>query len=390
VKQASSTDYKKTANNGNGLPGRLSSLKLAITLLFFITALCLVGTVFPQRDGYVSYGHGLVSWISSLLSPYGIFHSIWFMGAGLLLCINLILCMWKRAHLKRRSLLMLLLHGSILLVIAGYGLGFMSLDGFMEIPEGSTVSRVMLKNGSSQDLGFSVRCDRFAADYYPNGMPKEYISDLSFIRDGQVASRAQVKVNHPASFSGINFYQESFNQSPASAIITVSDGQKKMVLKASEGDILPLPSGDTRVRVVKIWSNLMHAGPAVKLLIEGPSGGRYLWVFRDIDAIKSRVPDLFERMPQFDPSGFRPYTFSCEQTGTSYTTGIGVKHDPGTPLVGAGGLLFLISLLLVFLLPRTSPGVQSSSSGGNPSPALVERSASDTVHKKAQATGCDS
>jgi len=385
VKQASSKDYKTTATKGGSLLGTLSSLKTTVTLLLCIAALCLIGTVFPQREGSVSCGHGLVSRIPSLLSPYDIFHSVWFIGVGLLLCVNLVLCMRKRVSFKRRSLLMLLLHGSILLIIAGYGLGFMGLDGFMEIREGSSVSAVALKNGSLQDLGFSVRCERFAVDYYANGMPKEYVSDLSFIRDGRVAGQAQVRVNHPAHFSGISFYQESFNQSPSSAIMAVSDGQKKMVIRASEGDIIPLPLEDTRVRVVKIWNNLMHAGPAVKLAIEGPSGSRYLWVFRDIDAIKSKVPDLFERMPQFDPSGFRPYTFTCEQTGTSYVTGIGVKRDPGTPLVGAGGTLFLVSLLLVFLAPRTMPRTQPSSSGRHPSPAHAEKTASDEVRKKAQA-----
>lgn len=346
----------------------LSSLKLTIILLLCVSFLCLIGTVFPQNGDVVSAGHGWASRILSLLSPYDIFHSIWFMATGLLLCINLILCMKQRARLKKRNLLMLLLHGSIVLVIAGYAVGYISLDGRLEIPEGETVSRALLKDGSTEDLGFSVRCDRFAVDFYDNGMPKEFISDLSFIKDGRVADRAQVMVNHPARFSGINFYQETYRQA-LSAAMTISDGKETKTISAVEGDVIPLSPAGTQAHVVKIWDDLMHAGPAMKLYIENPSGERYLWVFQHIDTIKSRTPDLFERVPDLDPSGFQPYTFSLEHLHASFVTGIGVKRDPGVPLVAVGGTLFLISLLLVYLAPRSRPGPKSRPSGKGAGPA---------------------
>jgi cytochrome c biogenesis protein ResB len=340
---------------GTGLLKALSSLKLTVALLFSISLLCLVGTIFPQGGDLAAHGHGWASRIPTLLSPYDIFHSVWFMAAGLLLSVNLMLCMRSRVRLKRRSMLMLLLHGSILLIIVGYAAGYMSLDGFVEIPEGGSVSEVALRRGASHDLGFSVRCDRFVVDYYENGMPNEYVSDLSFMKGGQVVSKAQLKVNHPARFEGISFYQESFRQSH-SAAMTWSDGKKLMKLGASEGDVIPLLPAGTQARVVKIWDDLMQAGPAVKLLIEGPSGGQYLWAFKEIEAIKSHVPDLFQRAPELDPSGYRPYTFSLEKLEASSLTGIGVKRDPGIPLVAVGGGLFLVSLLIVFLAPRTGTG----------------------------------
>lgn len=50
--------------------------------------------------------------------------------------------------------------------------------------------------------------------------------------------------------------------------------------------------------------------------------------------------------------GFRPYTFTLQGMESLYVTGIGVKRDPGIPLVAVGGALFLVSLLLIYLVPR--------------------------------------
>ncbi|HNR51711.1 MAG: Cytochrome c biogenesis protein Ccs1 [Deltaproteobacteria bacterium ADurb.BinA179] len=347
--------------NGEGLLKFLSSLKLTVGLLLIISAICLIGTLFPQMSGG--------SRIAALLGPYDIFHSIWFMAAGFLLCANLIMCMSRRLKLKRRSILMLLLHAGILLVIAGYALGALGLDGIMEIPEGETVSGVRLRDGSSAELGFSVKCERFSVDYYENGMPREYVSDLAFLKDGGVAGRAQVRVNHPADMGGFSFYQQSFRLN-LSALLSVSDGQSKTAVRVSEGDIIPLSAAGDRARVVKIWHDLMHAGPAVKLMIEGVQGERLLWVFQNIEELKNSSPDLFEKMPGFDPSSVKPYTFACEGIHHTFITGIGVRRDPGMPLAGAGGAIFLVSLLLVYLIPRSG-----SSSAPQTSQAVTPRTA---------------
>lgn len=355
-KQTPGRNEKTRRTGGDVLLKTLSSLKLTVAVLFIISLLCLVGTIFPQG----AHMHGWAARVPRLISPYDIFHSVWFLGAGFLLCVNLVLCMRKRLSLKRRSLVMLLLHGSIVLIVAGYAVGFAGLDGYLEIPQGSGVSQAVLKNGALFDLGFTVRCDRFTVELYENGMPREFVSDLSFLRGGRVDGRAQLKVNHPARFSGISLYQESYRQS-AWADMTVSDGKKLMKFKAEQGEVIPLPSPGVQIRVEKVWGDLMGAGPAVKLLIEGPDGGSYLWVFKEIDSIKARMPGLFEKMPAFDPSGFRPYTFALHKLESSYATGIGVKRDPGVPLVAVGGVLFLVSLLLVFLLPRAGFGPRPDS-----------------------------
>jgi hypothetical protein len=93
---------------------------------------------------------------------------------------------------------------------------------------------------------------------------------------------------------GFSFYQQSFRLN-LSALLSVSDGQSKTAVRVSEGDIIPLSAAGDRARVVKIWHDLMHAGPAVKLMIEGVQGERLLWVFQNIEELKNSSPDLFAK-----------------------------------------------------------------------------------------------
>jgi cytochrome c biogenesis protein ResB len=339
----------------------LASLRFTVAILFVLVVICLIGTIFPQEGGPFAHEHARITWLPALLSPYDIFHSAWFMAAGALLCLNLALCMRGRLNLRRRNPILLLLHGGILLVAAGYAMGFLSLEAFMEIPEGASVSEAMLRKGGVYDLGFTVRCDRFTIDYYQNGMPREYVSDITFLKKGAVAGQARLMVNHPARFEGLNFYQESFRDDALSASMTVSDGKASKKFKVAQGDVIDLSPDGTQALVVKIWGDLMHLGPAVKLQIRGPSGEMNLWVIRDLAALKEKMPEILEQMPGFNPSIYRPYTFSLESLDVSYATGIGVKRDPGATVAAAGGALFLVCLMLLLVVPGTGAGGRQAS-----------------------------
>jgi cytochrome c biogenesis protein len=62
-----------------------------------------------------------------------------------------------------------------------------------------------------QDLPFTVTLKKFYVDYYSNGMPKLFASDI-VVTDkatGKV-TEAQVKVNHPLIVDGVAIYQASF------------------------------------------------------------------------------------------------------------------------------------------------------------------------------------
>lgn len=74
--------------------------------------------------------------------------------------------------------------------------------------EGDTVDTVNLrKNKQPIQLDFSIRCEKFTVDFYDNGTPKQFRSDLSFLAGGKVLENGSLLVNHPITFKGITFYQ---------------------------------------------------------------------------------------------------------------------------------------------------------------------------------------
>ena len=111
-----------------------------------------------------------------------------------------------------------MVHGSILLILLGAGLGFLGYKGSLEIPVGQASDTVTLSNGKIMHLPFQVRCDDFKMELYDNGMPKEYRSEISFLQGDRVARHASVLVNHPASFSRVLFSQSGYNANPVAAI----------------------------------------------------------------------------------------------------------------------------------------------------------------------------
>jgi ResB protein required for cytochrome c biosynthesis len=243
-------------------------------------------------------------------------------------------------------------HLSILLMIAGAVIGsIFGLQADINIKEGETVNVVNLAEGKGiHQLDFSVRCDKFIAEFYENGAPKTYRSDLSFIKNGQVAYRGSLLVNHPITFEGLRFYQSSYSTSPEiKAIITYTISHKKsreIVLAA--GDTLDLPESKAKAVVLRVEENIMELGPAVKLRITSPQKDVQFWVFKNIDEIKTANPGLLSQVPIFNPGLFRPLVFSLNRIEQQYYTGLRVVSDPGVLLVAVGGALMVAGLMIVF------------------------------------------
>jgi cytochrome c biogenesis protein len=209
-----------------------------------------------------------------------------------------------------------------------------------------------------------VRCEQFLVAHYDNGMPKEYVSRLTFIENGTARASGEVRVNHPLAYQGLRFYQESYYGHPA-AVFTVTDGVRAWSIRAREGDELTMDDGRLSFRVAKIGQDVMRMGPALKLVIAGASGPRNLWLFQEVDRIKEAIPDLYERAPSFNPALAEPYTFALMEIVPDYATGIGVKRDPGAIIVAAGGVLMLICLLIVFLVPSLKVWIRLEEQGGS-------------------------
>ncbi len=267
-----------------------------------------------------------------------------------------------------------LVHLSVLLILIGGLLGsIFGFEAYVNIEEGTTIESVVLRNKRiSRPLGFGVRCDKFSIDYYANGSPKEYRSELSFMEDGDVVLRGSLLVNHPITFRGVTFYQSSYGSIPGDRVLLriagVGKGREDMSLDVELRKPYPLPGNEGSFQVLEANDNLMGMmGPAALISIDGKQGEETrFWVFLHHAALRQRFPGMMAHNPRLNPSAFAPYTFYLEDLSTNYYTGLQVNRDPGVPLVWSGFFAIVIGLFATFFWSHRRVWIRISSgkSGG--------------------------
>jgi cytochrome c biogenesis protein len=246
------------------------------------------------------------------------------------------------------------IHFSVVLIIAGAVAGsLLGFDGFANIPVGGSADTVTLKNGKGmRALGFSIRCDDFKAEFYDGGAPKEFKSEITLLKNGAAVLSGPLTVNNPIEYEGVRIFQASYGEDAAEALITVKSPSGSRQVTARLGESFELPGNINPAYVIRVESDLMRMGPAVKLSVDSPDGEVQLWVFRNIDAIKKNHPGIFEMAPVFDPGRLRPYNFRLEGVNARQFTGLQVNSDPGLPLVATGAAIMVFGFLVVFLFSR--------------------------------------
>jgi cytochrome c biogenesis protein len=271
-----------------------------------------------------------------------------------------------------------IVHVSILIMIAGAIIGsIFGLTADINIKEGETVNVVNLTKGNGiQQLNFSVRCDKFIVEFYEDGTPKTYRSDLSFIKNGKVEKQGALLVNHPLTFDKFRFYQSSYGVAPESnAIITyTAAGKKGGSMALAAGDTFDLPEGKARGFVMRVEENMMQWGPAVKLRIISPKKDIQFWVFQQLDKLLAMKPNLLTEAPMFNPGLFTPFVFSIDRVEKTYYTGLHIVRDPGVSLVALGGLLMVAGLIVVFFISFQQLWVRIEQEGAKISISIAGRS----------------
>jgi cytochrome c biogenesis protein len=105
-------------------------------------------------------------------------------------------------------------------IVIGHSFGF---TGQINVAEGSdfadtTVVYDQAKPGRFWDAGdhrgFVVRLDDFDVSYHPDFTPKDFVSTVTILEDGQEVRTTQVRVNHPLVYRGMKIFQARFGMAP--------------------------------------------------------------------------------------------------------------------------------------------------------------------------------
>ncbi len=96
--------------------------------------------------------------------------------------------------------------GLVLLMVGAYIVG---TYGWREIgftiPDGST-------RAVGHGTGLTVKSIRFVDDYYSDGRPSDYYSDLELYKNRSLIKAGRLRVNDPINLGGISFHQASYGQ----------------------------------------------------------------------------------------------------------------------------------------------------------------------------------
>lgn len=255
---------------------------------------------------------------------------------------------WKAAQSKRDEAVLLfsqkqrwsrlgvyIVHLSILVVLAGAIYG--SVTGFrgsIMLPEleSSSVIYPYDKN-TTIDLGFTVRCDRFDLEFYDNGMPKEYRSQLSILENDTVVLQKDIEVNDPLRYKGITLYQASYQPFRNFLFTLAKENGTSIQLSGEFQKELQWPEQNVRFGIINLES-LRDSVNRIKIWFSDPTGPpTQFW----LDAGEQTE---IQR-------GETTYVLSAKQR---YATGLQVAKDPGVWVVYLGFGLLILGLYMAFFM----------------------------------------
>lgn len=427
-----------------GLAGHIwrffSSIRLAFFLIIILALLSLAGALISQIPSEYTASPELYRyWVSqvaqniygvwtsllSFLRFFDIFHSPWFLAAGTLLMINILICSinrWKnirrivtggeikqsenfylqgrnQAEIKGlkqplpdagRTIIEILkrrryrvrtrkegeriyiaadknrysrpgtyaTHLSLILFVAGFIIG--SFWGFEDnnfiVAEGET-------QPVGQNSGLLLRLTSFEDEYWSDGTPKDYRSEVVLYEENREVKRATVRVNHPLAYKGIRFYQSFYG--PA-VMLQIKNASGEVVY--DKGLPLTQPQRDMNYQRYGGYIELPQYGVYFFIVSPARNGedpvlkqGELAIQLADMNTGESISMNKLEQGAPLQLADFE-VTY-IEDTRFS---GFQVKRDPGNSLIWIASGLFLLGMAMVLYVPyRQVWAVVISGQGGD-------------------------
>ena len=236
-----------------------------------------------------------------------------------------------------------IVHLSILILAIGavYG-GMMGFKGFVAIVEGTSVDRVPLRGKNTAiKLPFIIQCDNFEIEYYPGTQqPKDYYSDLTVFRNGQVEQQKRIEVNHPLIVDGIYFYQSSYgvdrNSTVTLQVLDSADNIAGPDVTVAAGQNFQVMGDASSYQIEEIIPSITAGRPGVKV-------ARFLGnTHNDFY--------LLEAAPDRDKARRGSVYFKIKSTNIRQYTGLQVAWDPGVNVVWLACIVMILGLYIAFFV----------------------------------------
>lgn len=241
-------------------------------------------------------------------------------------------------------------HLSIIIVFIGALIGsFFGYKAYVNIAEGTSVDTVESRTGKSIDLGFAVKCEKFAVAFYDTGAPKEFKSILTVLQDGKPVpgyENVKVIVNDPLTYKGITFYQSSYGAA-GDAVYHFSvrnrNGGQAVPVVAHQDERVSLPDGSF-LQIIGVAPEVGNdfpgcPGPGAKLEITRPNGEKQY----SIVLLNSSCRD-------FDEKRGGDLIFTFDGKDEKFFTGLQVAKDPGVWVVWLGCALMVVGICMAFFM----------------------------------------
>jgi cytochrome c biogenesis protein len=239
-------------------------------------------------------------------------------------------------------------HLSVLIILAGALAGnFFGFAGSVNIEQGQTVDHIILDNRQPKRLDFALRLNKFTVSYYPSGMPSEYRSDVTFLKNGQPVKQASLIVNDPAEFQGIDFYQATYGES-LNLKVSYQKGDLTREVVLSNQRWRELPDG-TFAAVADFRKSIKmgdkYSGPFARIVYQDKQG--------DTQSFNAFKPGA--GMPSAGP-----VSFAVLGSSSVPYSGLQVKYDPGVWFIWVGCTLMVIGFFIAFYFAHRKVWVRLS------------------------------
>ena len=249
------------------------------------------------------------------------------------------------------------IHLSVVLLLVGGLIGsIFGFDGWVNIPEGESVSQIRLRSQAQVlQLDFEIRCDDFDVSFYDTGAPKEFRSALTILEQGREVFKKDIIVNDPLRYKGISLYQASYGQLPSDKLVlSFTSAKTGMIYTRNAGlnQTVTLPE--------KLGTFVLKELRAAAKFGDHDIGEAYIGILTPPNGDPQEV-FLPLRFPSFDKMRKGQVVIAVVDQVQRYYTGLQVGKDPGVWVVYIGFIFMIVGCYITFFMQHQQICVELAS-----------------------------